>query len=296
MAEISTSRSRRSDVAFSENNSFIHTTTSDAQFRAWAQAIHDRLAAVGLNQTADTGQINLVTVVAPAINTDAGYEIWNFTDTEQGTDPIFFKVTYGKAAQTQRGRVTFQVGTGSNGTGTLTNPGTARIQAPAIDSNGNGYIGACFRDGALSLMIVADPTTAAQANFIFFAIERLRNADATLIAGAFALIYTPGGGNDVRMSGAWQANNHAFMTGGGQPLSGKVTFGRLIPGINVISCAPLRCVLMARSGVVSAGDSGDVTIAGAAKTYKRPVGNHVVVPSTAGTGSTDANNLLMPAS
>jgi hypothetical protein len=44
------------------------------------QGIAAQIAAMGLVQTSDTGQINWVTVARPALNTIAGYEIWRFND------------------------------------------------------------------------------------------------------------------------------------------------------------------------------------------------------------------------
>jgi hypothetical protein len=97
------------------------TNSSDANFRAWGSYISARLAAVGLVQTADTGQINWVTVLTPAgINTYQGYEIWRFDDALQATFPVYIKIQYGEddAADGPGIRITF--GSGSNGTGSLT--------------------------------------------------------------------------------------------------------------------------------------------------------------------------------
>lgn len=286
-------------MAFSEDATFVHTTTSDAQFRAWAQAIHDRLTAIGLINTADTGQINLATVLAPAVNTDAGFEIWRFSDAAQATDPIFLKLSYGKAGQTQRGRLTLQVGTGSNGTGTLTNPGTARIITPTIDPNGNGYIGACFRDGGFALIVAPDMATAAQTQFICFVVERLRNPDdLSLIAGAFVQVSGSSfpGTTDVRVAGAWQTGQHGFALAGSVSASGKVAFGRYQPAPVQIPAAPLRSMMFANPATVGAGDSGDVTIAGAAKTYKRPNGNIVTAIFSTPTSTTVQQNPIIAAS
>ena len=100
--------------------------SSNADFQAWVAGIHAQLLAVGLVNTADTGQINPATVLAPASwNTIQGYEIWRFNDALQSTLPVFIKVEYGSqsnfspSGQFSPG-LAFTVGTGSNGAGTLT--------------------------------------------------------------------------------------------------------------------------------------------------------------------------------
>ena len=92
------------------------------QFRAWGSEFKAKLVAMGLTQTADTGQIDWTTVNRPATaNTDAGYEVWRFNDSLQATAPIYFKIVYGTSGiDATRPRIDIQFGTGSNGSGTLT--------------------------------------------------------------------------------------------------------------------------------------------------------------------------------
>lgn len=98
------------------------TNSSDANFRTWGSYIAARFAAVGLIQTADTGQINWATVTAPvAITTYQGYEIWRFNDSLQSTAPVYFKIRYGSSTSSANNpgiEITF--GTGSDGAGNLT--------------------------------------------------------------------------------------------------------------------------------------------------------------------------------
>lgn len=100
----------------------------NTEFREYVQKIHDALAASGLVQTADTGQINPATVnAAGATGTSQGYEIWRFADGEQATAPIFFKVEYGSGASSiTRPSMWITMGSGSNGAGTLTGQLTTR--------------------------------------------------------------------------------------------------------------------------------------------------------------------------
>jgi hypothetical protein len=100
----------------------LHDT--DANFRIWGSEFAAKLAAVGLVQTADTGQINWSTVVRAASSADAGYEIWRFNDSLQASAPIFMKIYYGTGTTILTGpRIRIEIGTGSNGTGTITGIG-----------------------------------------------------------------------------------------------------------------------------------------------------------------------------
>lgn len=103
--------------------------TTDAAFRTWVAEVIAQLIAVGLTQTADTGQINTSTVTrAAVVNTAAGYTIWRFNDTLQGTSPVFIKVEFGTGStQPANPQMWVTVGTGSNGSGTITGTTTLRV-------------------------------------------------------------------------------------------------------------------------------------------------------------------------
>jgi len=97
------------------------TNATDAQFRGWGKGISDSLQAVGIVKTADSGQIDWATVAAPtAINTRMGYEIYRFNDTLQSTAPVFIKLSFGSGSTSSNPSLWISVGTGSNGSGTLT--------------------------------------------------------------------------------------------------------------------------------------------------------------------------------
>lgn len=118
----------------------VSSFTTDAKFRTWGAAVKALLAAGGLVQTADTGQIDWTTVTKPiAVTTTAGYEIWRFNDTLQSTTPIFIKISYGSqsvASGNGPGFTGVMVGTGSNGTGTITG-----LQTTVGTSPGYGIVG-----------------------------------------------------------------------------------------------------------------------------------------------------------
>ncbi|HQR71238.1 MAG TPA: hypothetical protein PLE54_11580 [Burkholderiaceae bacterium] len=112
-------------ATYSWNTKIRHD--SDANFRLWGAEIQTALLAVGCTQTADTGQINWTTVTRAATNSDAGYEIYYINDSLHSTAPVYFKVYYGTAGGASAPRLKIEVGTGSNGSGTITGGNTAAI-------------------------------------------------------------------------------------------------------------------------------------------------------------------------
>lgn len=148
---------------------------SDANFRTWGSNLNAALAAVGLTQTADTGQANWTTITRPAINTYAGYEIWRFNDTLQATAPVFIKIQYGTGSSAGNPRFAISVGTGSDGAGNLTGlVSTARpVVQNSAPSAGTFNTYACYKDGSLSLLWMYQGTaTPANSYYGGFTISR----------------------------------------------------------------------------------------------------------------------------
>lgn len=112
--------------------------SSDAGFRAWGSEFASNLASVGMVQTADTGQINWSTVTSSAPNTAAGYEIWHTSDSS-----LYFKFEYGTGSGASYPMMWVTVGTGSNGSGTLTGQtctrGTFFVAGTAAFSTSTAY-------------------------------------------------------------------------------------------------------------------------------------------------------------
>lgn len=151
--------------------------TTDAGFRAWvAEIINALTSTLTLTQTTDTGQINTTTVTRPAANTAAGYSIFRFNDTLQATSPVFIKLEYGCNSSTTGVQMWISVGTGSNGSGTLT--GTAQISRMAV----------CYSSGAPS-----SNTTSYTSRFVYnatygflgMAWKLAGNGSATACIGGF---------------------------------------------------------------------------------------------------------------
>lgn len=149
--------------------------TSDAGFRAWGSDLSASFLNVGLVQTADTGQINWTTVLRPAANTMAGYEIWRYTDSS-----VFVKVFYGTGGGVATPGVQIQVGTGSDGAGALTGPTTpART---CVDSGGalsgtnprQSFL--VYKDGFLGLLLYRFSAATGTAPWGFFAVAKTTSA------------------------------------------------------------------------------------------------------------------------
>lgn len=140
--------------------------SNDATFRAWGSDLSARFATAGLVQTADTGQINWATVLRPGTIAFAGYEIWRFNDSLQGTAPVFIKVEYGTANNATVPALRITVSSGTNGAGTSTGLVSATLVAYAattLIANANitnfnsflcataGFAGLAFKIGAASV-------------------------------------------------------------------------------------------------------------------------------------------------
>jgi hypothetical protein len=166
---------------------------TDAAFRAWTQLVHDLLVgACGWVQTADTGQFDLATGVAPVASPQyQGYRIYRLNDALQASAPIFLKVEFGwGGAATSTPGLRFNVGTGSDGAGTLTGTfwsnvavhmgGGVATPAVWLANGGAGYA---------NLIICAESSSRTMA----LCLERWRNTDGSYNAlGACGLTVANG--------------------------------------------------------------------------------------------------------
>ncbi len=137
-------------TTFNYNTPVAHA--NDADFRAWGVLYSAALAACGLVQTADTGQIDWVTVTRPGTNTAAGYQIWRFNDTLQGAAPVYIKFEFGTGASATRPMVWITLGTGSDGAGNITGGYIARRTCNSSDNlTGTPPAFFCHTEGFLGI-------------------------------------------------------------------------------------------------------------------------------------------------
>lgn len=177
-----------------------HYLGDDARFRAWAQAIHDHIAATGMVQTADTGQINLATVTRPtAINTVAGFEIWRFDDALQATAPMFFKAEYGIGLTLDRPMLSTSVATGTNGAGTLTGQVSTRSTGGASTVRTSGATQPQYSAGNKSrLHLVHNFDTLGGAGHMII-VERTKDAAGNETADGIVFISVTSSGGAVQV-------------------------------------------------------------------------------------------------
>jgi len=168
-------------MATRTSTTIFFANDSDAHFRAWAQEINDALTAFGWVKSTETGEINLTTVTKPsAANTAQGFQVWKMADSLQASFPVFMKIEYGSGDATNDPAVWITLGTGSNGSGTLTGTlSTRRIYGGVADTaRANNY----FSSGDTNRFCMAwgsDAAATSATRFLYVGIERLKNADGT---------------------------------------------------------------------------------------------------------------------
>jgi hypothetical protein len=176
----------------------------DADFRSWGSGISTALAALGLVQTADTGQINWTTVLKPTGATAQGYEIWRFADALQSTVPVFFKLEYGGSSgvgATGPG-LWLTVGTGTNGAGTLTGQVSGRPNMYANAGKSAGVLLPTYVCGSTSEFYLATnvDTYIGSTNFGFFAsVARTKDTSGTNTSDGAVLMACWGGGANIQI-------------------------------------------------------------------------------------------------
>lgn len=152
-----------------------NSNADDAAFRAWGLALHNAIAACGLVQTADSGQINWATVTAPgALNTKQGYEIWRFADSLQATAAVYIRFDYGSSTLNQYNPgIWWRLGTGSNGSGTLTGLTTTEYHLGMASTSASATM--CRVSGDTNRLLFALWCVAGKQG-ILFSIERTKSA------------------------------------------------------------------------------------------------------------------------
>ena len=98
---------------------------TDADFRAWGSGMSAAIQALGWVKTADTGQIDWLTVTRPLANgAKMGFEVFRAADSLQASTPWFVRFDYGADPNgSARAGLYIRIGTGTDGAGTLTGAG-----------------------------------------------------------------------------------------------------------------------------------------------------------------------------
>lgn len=233
----------------SYTTSISHSTTTN--FRIWGLALSDALTTVGFVKTADTGQIDWVTVNRPAVNTSGGYEIRILNDSLHATAPIYVKIEYGTGIVSSFPNLWLTFGTGSNGSGTITDIFYART----AQYNCNNYpldstvlakqTHICMVDGFFGMIFKAENTSTLYPNAGLI-IHRTQDSSGSPTTEG-VVIYTPNAGYNPDYQSYNFSTGYSFFSQFGQVYGGS--FGANFPG-NLWT-----------AGTISAGVPGDYQLA-----------------------------------
>ena len=162
------------------NKSFLPCDNStDAIFRTWGSAISAQILAMGWAKTTDTGQVNWTTVTHPGTGALGGYEIWKPTDALQtGASQFFVRVEYRGASTNGGPSLNISIGTGTNGSGTLTGPTIAINTCTNTTQKGTSLTFESYFSGdvdRLGMMLWRN----ASDGYSMVTIERTKNVDGT---------------------------------------------------------------------------------------------------------------------
>jgi len=266
----------------------VNLLTADADAQAWVNAMHAAIAASGMVQTSDTGQMASPYTGAKPTGTLAtmGYEIWRMNDTQQANFPIYLKIEYGSNNSAATGAAWFiTIGTGTNGAGTITGTLLARTNMarngtpPAgtfeqVASAGEGYFCMCQGLGALNwagffclqrhIDVNGDPTD--DAIFVYF--------PSTTNVNWHTLMKQPGGLLIGRQSGASGVGPPVLYNPENTNASEVVSLGGEVPLYPFEPFLGRRQAPLLGSCVVHADDVGagvvfTATMFGSTKTWRR---------------------------
>lgn len=207
---------------------------SDAGFRAWGSGLSAGLITAGLVQTADTGQINWLTVTRPAANGVGGYEIFRLA-----SSTLYFKVEYGTNNGPANPQVIITVGTGSNGSGTLTgqlctrmSTASANIAVSSTVIAYTTYISVLSGGNVEGLTLVFGMNAANGASPVgFCAVHRSVDINGVVTNVGYKIIAPANGslpsGQDVRTLSPAATFTHTIYYGlaSGSPASGVLNSG-----------------------------------------------------------------------
>lgn len=177
----------------------IYTSNAnDTDFRQWGSTISAHLAAVGLVQSSDSGQINWTTVTKPTAgnNAMAGYEIWRLADSLDATAPIFIKIEYGNSNVTSNPGLMMSVGYATDGAGSLTGVVSDRrlMTNTAASVAGNAYVSkACFVDGFFGCTMYRDLQGTGVVPMLAMMVSRSVDDSGAVTTDGFTVVYAASG-------------------------------------------------------------------------------------------------------
>lgn len=163
------------------------SNSTDALFRAWCTFVRDGLLG-GWTQTADTGQMNFATITRPlAADTVQGYALFAMADALQGAAPIVVKLEFGSGTAANEPDIRLTIGSGSNGSGTITGVLTSRR---INNSSNSAVLTSVFSHSSVSAshFAVSLFVHANAAYLLSFSLERARDSTGAETATSVILI------------------------------------------------------------------------------------------------------------
>lgn len=273
---------------------------NDSDFRAWVDSFHAQLTAVGMVQTADTGQLATPCVASrPSTSSYAGYEIWRFPDSaEQTACPIFLKIEYGIGTAADRPAIRIQAATSTNGAGTLNGQvqSAAVVSAASASKTASATLPSYVSAGNGWLHIASNIDGAAVGHNVSIFVERPMNGDGTLASSGFRIMVKNSGNNlthaVIPASGTVPSNStdSVFASSDGQNTAQGVDFS-LWPGLySVAGRSYFTQLLCYKHSDIAELGSFTTTHLNASRTYM-PMGDSCV-RSTEGSLGVEATAIL----
>lgn len=149
----------------------------------------------GLVQTSDTGQTSAGSLAGVNANTVAGYQIWRFNDALQATKPIYFKIEWGGGTLTYSMGIWITIGTGSNGSGTITGTLFPRTHIPTAAGSSTAYVGTSVCSASTNrLAMILGAYYATQNQTIVLGFERSKDASGNDTGDGLIYMSTTSGG------------------------------------------------------------------------------------------------------
>lgn len=275
------------------------SNATDAAFRTWVAAVITNLTTVGLTQTADTGQVDTATVLAPtAINQNRGVAIFTPND---GVSNYYISVGFGSGPFTLSCALYISVGWATDGNSVLLNAEQSNV-FKLFSNNANSTPGAttiyfCKSDSAISI-IWNNAGNGTTPNKSWIVVDRDRdqstgnaqNTGVSMFAGATVGVHYSGTSNAItayqHVPSAGGAGNVAInnlpaifpRTTASWGRGGNVGIGTIVPWDGGMLPHTIGLVCGSTTDFAD-GDLPSISLYGTARTY-RGVGTNVGAQNT----------------
>lgn len=153
---------------------------TQAQWIAWCQAVSGALDTIGLTKVADTGAVaSWTTQTKPATSgLQPFFEIRRLSAPQTGAPAVYMRFNYGTGASSSvYPGLTIQTGTGTDGAGNLTGPGSTIAATYVTANNGENATRVLYAASDGDGFILAHAVDSALAMRSYVAVDRQRRAD-----------------------------------------------------------------------------------------------------------------------